>query len=163
MNLQVDLEPYPYCLCAVVAAKSLRSLLEVGGVGAYRDTHPWLIARELLDAARAARQSLVLVIASGEPWELTHWTTVRGIDVVELHRGQWETACDFDVLRSVPEIWASLDSLMLKPGDDQLRREQLEPIRQHRQLLDARHLLPYAVCETPAFVVHAIRGAAKGA
>ena len=53
----------------------------------------------------------------------------------------------------MPEIWSPLDSLMLKPGDDQLRREALEPIRKHRQLLDEKHLLPYAIVETPPFLI----------
>src|SRR5262245_37305823 len=149
--------PYPYCLATAVAEKSLTALIDASGSGTYRDSHPWIIARELKEAADRAEQELVLVVASRNPLELTHWTCVRRIDVVELHRGQWETACDFETLRPISEIWSALDSLMLKPGDDQLRRERLEPIRQHRQLLDVKHLLPYAVCETPAFIAQALR------
>jgi hypothetical protein len=147
------LTPYPYCLVTAVPEKSLAALLDAGGSGTYRDTHPWLIAREMKQEADEAQQTLVLLIASRLPLEITHWTTVLRIDVVELHRGTWETACDFGVLAAVPEIWSSLDSLMLKPGDDQLRREALEPIRKHRQLLDEKHLLPYAIVETPPFLV----------
>jgi hypothetical protein len=145
--------PYPYCLVTAVPEKSLAALLDAGGSGTYRDTHPWLIAREMKQAADDAQQTLALLIASRQPLEITHWTTVARIDVVELHRGTWETACDFDALSAVPEIWSPLDSLMLKPGDDQLRREALEPIRKHRQLLDEKHLLPYAIVETPPFLI----------
>jgi hypothetical protein len=153
--------PYPYCLATAVAEKSLAALIEAGGVGTYRDSHPWIVARELKEAADRAEQTLVLVIASRNPLELTHWTRVRRIEVVELHRGLWETACDFDTLHPISEIWSALDSLLLKPGDDQLRRERLEPIRQHRQLLDVKHLLPYAVCETPAFIGQSLRQAGQ--
>ena len=54
-------------------------------------------------------------------------------------------------------IWTALDSLMLKPGDDQLRRESLEPIPLLRHPLDERHVRPYAICETPAFMLAAKR------
>jgi hypothetical protein len=149
--------PHPYCLVTAVAEKSLAALLDAGGAGTYHDAHPWLIAREIKAAADASGETLVLLIASRHPLEITHWTPIARIDVIELHRGAWETACDFGALAPVPEIWAALDSLILKPGDDQLRRERLEPIRQHRQLLDEKHLLPYAICETPAFVTQALR------
>lgn len=152
---------HPYCLVTAVAEKSLAALLDAGGAGTYRDAHPWLIAREMKQAADEAGQTLVLLIASRHPLEITHWTPVAHVDVIELHRGTWETACDFGALTAVPEIWAPLDSLMLKPGDDQLRREKLEPIRQHRQLLDERHLLPYAICETPAFLTQTLRSAGQ--
>lgn len=156
------MDVYPYCLCTSVPAKAIASFLdgrglEGGGVGSYRDAHPWLIAREMKEAADGAAQALVVLIASGEPPGLTHWTVVTRIDVVELHRGMWETACDFSSLEPVPEIWSPLDSVILKPGDDQLRRERLEPIRKHRQLLDVRHIHPYAVCETPAFLMLAAK------
>jgi hypothetical protein len=41
---------------------------------------------------------------------------------------------------------------MLKPGDDALRRERLEDVRPWRHALDERHIRPYAICETPAFI-----------
>jgi len=158
MNLQgLRVDVFPYCLCTSVTPKALAALLESGvpgadGRGSYRDEHPWFAARELLGSAEGAGQALPLVIATGDPLELSHWALVTRIDVVELHRGQWETACDFGRLRAVNPIWTALDSLFLKPGDDQLRRERLEPIRKHRQVLDAQHVFPYAICETPAFV-----------
>ena len=35
---------------------------------------------------------------------------------------------------------------------EQLHREQVEPVHIHRQMLDDRLIWPYAVCETPPFI-----------
>jgi hypothetical protein len=142
----------PFCLVTTVTPKALKVLLENTGAGAYRDAHPWLAARELFDAARARGERTALLIASGEPLQFRHWGWIESIDVVELHRGQWESRCSFSRLEPVNPIWSELDSVFLKPGDDQLRRERLEPIRQHRTPLDALHVHPYAICEAPAFL-----------
>ena len=148
--------PSPFCLCTTVSSKSLATLLEASDSGSYRDEHPWFAARELLEAERSEGRALALILAveDGDPndAQLSHWTFVEDIDVVTLHRGAWATRVRFAALRTVNPIWSALDSLMLKPGDDQLRREALEPIRQHRQPLDGRHVHPYAICETPAFI-----------
>lgn len=142
----------PFCLCTTVSPKAMAALLENGDGGAYRDTHPWLAARELFEAERANARSLTLIFASGTPLELSHWAIVRGVDVVELHRASWESRVEFVRLRPVHPIFSALDSLFLKPGDDQLRREALEPVPHLRQPLDERHVRPYAICEAPAFM-----------
>jgi hypothetical protein len=143
---------YPYCIAVTVSAKALTAILDNGGRGSYRDGHPWLVAEELLQAARDQGAVLPLILATGAPLELTHWATIRDIDVDELHKGSWESRCDFDSVQSVSPIFTALDSLMLKPGDDELRREQLEDVRPWRHALDERHIRPYAICETPAFI-----------
>ncbi|NJN53001.1 MAG: hypothetical protein HC809_15795 [Gammaproteobacteria bacterium] len=146
----------PYCLCTTVTPKSLASLLEGGNGGSYRDDHPWLAARELFLSEQSAgrRVALILAVEDGGTSDamLSHWALIEDIDVVTLHRGAWATRVRFASLTEVNPIWSGIDSLMLKAGDDQLRRESLEPIRQHRQALDSRHVHPYAVCETPAFI-----------
>ena len=142
----------PYCLVTTVTPNALKVLLENTGAGAYRDAHPWLVAREMFDAAQTRGQRMALLIASGAPLELRQWGWIESIDVVELHRGHWESRCSFGRLEPVNQIWSELDSVFLKPGDDQLRRESLEPIRQHRTALDALHIHPYAICEAPAFL-----------
>ncbi|TDJ42250.1 MAG: hypothetical protein E2O54_02630 [Gammaproteobacteria bacterium] len=142
----------PYCLATTVTPKALKALLENTGAGAYRDAHPWLVACEMFEAAQTRAQRMALLIASGEPLEFRQWGWIESIDVVELHRGQWESRCSFGRLEPVHQIWSGLDSVFLKPGDDQLRRESLEPIRQHRTPLDALHIHPYAICEAPAFL-----------
>jgi hypothetical protein len=143
---------YPYCIAVTVSAKALAAIVENGGRSSYRDQHPWLIAREMLQAARDQGLILPLILATGTLLELTHWATIRDIDVDELHKASWESRCDFDGLQGVSPIFTSLDSLMLKPGDDELRREQLEDVRPWRRALDERHIRPYAICETPAFI-----------
>ena len=146
------MEVAPYCLCAPVSQKALDALLEHSGRGAYRDGHPWHVARQLLDAARADGQSLALLLASGNPERFAWWTEVLDIDVEAFHRGTWETRCAFGPLRPVHEIFRALDSIALHPGETQLRREKLEPVPMHRQYVNARLLRPYAICETPPFI-----------
>ncbi len=143
---------YPYCIVVSVSAKALAAIIDNGGRGAYRDDLPWLIAAELLQAAHDAGATLPLILATGTPLELAHWANIRAIDVDELHKGMWVSRCDFDTLAPVSPIFTALDSLMLKPGDDALRREQLEGVRPWRHALDERHIHPYAICETPAFI-----------
>ena len=142
----------PFCICTTVSPKAMAALLENGDGGAYRDTHPWLAARELFEAERSRGRALPLLFASGAPLELSHWAIIRGIDVVELHRSSWETRVDFERLKPVHPIWTALDSVFLKPGDDQLRREAIEPLPKLRYPLDERHVRPYAICEAPAFM-----------
>ena len=67
-------------------------------------------------------------------------------------RAAGKAAVHFDALHPVSPIFTALDSLMLKPGDDALRRERLEDVRPWRHALDERHIRPYAICETPAFI-----------
>ncbi len=147
----------PFCLCTTVTGKSLANLLETSDKGgSYRDEHPWFAARELLIRELNAARSVPLIFVvedTGVEAELSHWTVATEIDVVTLHRGSWATRVQFSALRPVNPIWSALDSVLLKPGDDQLAREAVEPIRRHRQPLDARHVHPYAICETPAFIV----------
>lgn len=143
---------YRYCIVACVSETALTAILDNGGRGAYRDNHPWLFAKELLQSARNAGTTLPLILATGSPLALAQWGRIEEIDVDELHRGSWETRCNFEQLSPVSPIFTALDSLMLKPGDDELRREQLEDVRPWRHALDERHIRPYAICETPAFI-----------
>lgn len=150
-----------YCICTVVAAEALKSLLgaaqelggsESAGQGIYRDSHPWLVARELLDQATSRGERMPVMFAVDAPLRFSHWAHVRAIEVRELHKGTWETRCAFEPLEPVNPIWEPLDSVVLAPSAEQRRRERIEPIRKHRQLLDAGLIHPYAVCETPAFI-----------
>ena len=50
------------------------------------------------------------------------------------------------------EIFRPLDSVALYPGVEQLRREAIEPVTQHRQYVNRTLLRPYAIAETPPFV-----------
>ena len=150
-----------YCICTVVGQRALDGLLAASrdmghaaqaGQGVYRDTHPWLVAAELLDDATASGLRMPVVFATDAPLAISHWAFVKSIDVRELHKGAWETRCAFDPLAPVNPIWETLDSLTLVPSQEQLHRERIERIRTHRQLLDATLIHPYAVCETPPFI-----------
>ena len=144
---------FPYCICTTVDARALQALLEASGQGRYKDERPWLIARELLDEAGAQAARLPILFATGHPPEFSHWGFIDSIDVVELHRGKWESLCAFTPLHPVNPIWTPVDSLFLKPTTEQLRRETLEDIPRHRYPLNEGELHPYAICETPAFML----------
>jgi hypothetical protein len=144
---------YEYCICATAAEKAIRSLLEVSGAGTYRVNDPWLIAAEFLSAATDAQRALPILFATGKPLQFSHWGIVQNLEVVELHRGAFETRCEFSPLQPVNPIWAPIDSLMLRPSEVQLRREDLEGIRKHRHELTIGELHPYAICETPGFLL----------
>jgi len=145
---------YPYCICTSVSDKALQALLEVGGKGSFRDDHPWLVAQDLQRHAESLGQRLPVLFAVGMPATLSHWGYIETLAVVELHRATWETACAFATLHPVNPIWTSLDSVFLKPGEEQLKRERLEGIRQHRYPLTNAELHPYAICETPPFILN---------
>lgn len=142
-----------FCLCVVVSEKALKAILDARGQSAYRDNHPWVIAKERLHQAEKTSERVPIVFATGEPLEFSHWSIVRSIDVQELHSGTFESRFTFDALKPVNPIWTSLDSVNLTPSAEQLRREDVEPIRTHRQPLDHTSIRPYAICETPPFIV----------
>ena len=144
---------FAYCICTTVDARALKALLEASGQGRYKDEQPWLIARELLNEAKAQSASLPILFATGHPPEFSHWGFIESIDVVELHRGTWESRCAFSPLHPVNPIWTSIDSVFLKPTGEQLKREMLEGIASHRYPLNEGELHPYAICETPAFIL----------
>jgi len=144
--------PYPYCVATTVSSEALKVLLESSGEGKYRDTHPWLAALDLLDAARSADAMLPVLFASGQPSRFSHWGCVTDLAVVELHRATWETVLSFTPLEPVNPIWVELDSVVLKPTAEQLDREVRENIHRHRYPVNEGEIHPYAICETPAFI-----------
>ena len=58
----------------------------------------------------------------------------------------------FTPLQPVNPIWTDLDSVFLKPSGEQLQREIVEGIHQHRYPVTEGEIRPYAICETPAFI-----------
>jgi hypothetical protein len=143
----------PLCICTTVSAKALQGLLEASGRGTYRDDHPWLVARDMLRDSTADGLRLPVLFAVGSPSRFSHWGFIETLQVVELHRATWETACTFTPLQPVNPIFEPVDSLFLKPTAEQLIRERLEGITQHRYPLTEAELRPYAICETPAFIL----------
>lgn len=137
----------------MVTEKAIEGLLESGSGGVYKDSHPWLVALDLFRSLAAQDQALPILLATGQPLAFNHWGFIEQIDVVELHLGQWETACRFDTPKPMHPIFSELGSVFLKPANEQLERERREGLRQHRTALDEMHVHPYAICETPAFIL----------
>jgi len=73
--------------------------------------------------------------------------------VIELHRNSYESLCEFSRLEPVNPFWTDLDTVFLKPSNEQLQREVLEDIHQHRYPLTEGEIHPYAICETPPFIL----------
>lgn len=146
----------PFCIATVVTDKAIAAMLEVSGEGSYLDSHPWLIARDMLDAATAPLPILFASLSESSELEFSHWSTINSIDVVELHRGQWETRCRFGQLRPVNPIFTPIDAVFLKPSQEQVEREEREGIHVSRASLDEHHIHPYAICETPVFIYEAL-------
>ena len=91
------------------------------------------MARERLIEATARGERLAVMFAVDAPLRFSHWAFVKEIDVRELHKGAWETRCAFEPLQPVNPIWEAIDSVALAPSAEQLRREEIEPVRKHRQ------------------------------
>jgi len=150
---------HPFCIATVVTDKAIETMLETGGGGNYRDEHPWLIAAETFKAVESQGMQLPILFAcvsNDLEMHFSHWATVTDIDVVELHRGQWQSRCSFSELKPFNPIWEAIDSVFVKPSTEQLEREQREGIRVYRTALDEHQIHPYAICETPAFIIEGL-------
>ncbi len=142
-----------YCFVTVTDQKALDAIHESeSSKGSFRDRHPWLVARELLELANTHQEIVPLIFVVEPEFKLSDWAFVRDIDVAAYSGQAYETRCSFERLRPVNPIFEELDSLVLLPSREQIHREALEPIRKYRQHLDELHVFPYAICETPAFV-----------
>ena len=147
----------PFAFATVVTAKAIENLLENTGEGSYRDSHPWIVARELLDEASGRGETVPLLLAvpdESNELSLSHWAPILDIEALELHRGRWDSICRFGALKEVNPIWRALDSVALSPTAEQLRREATEQLQVHRYHLDATVIRPYAICETPPFLLY---------
>ena len=147
----------PFAFATVVTAKAIENLLENTGEGGYRDSHPWIVAKELLAEAKSRDEIVPLLLAvpdESNELSLSHWAPIVEIEALELHRGQWDSICRFGALKEVNPIWQSLDSVALSPTAEQLRREHKEQLQVHRYHLDATVIRPYAICETPPFLLY---------
>ena len=144
----------PLCLATGVTADALKMIEDAGGDGGiYRSSHPWIVASERFREVASADGTATLLFYDLDNACFARWTTIRDIDVVEFHRGRWETQVRFAALQPVPEIWAALDSIMLQPSREQLERERREPVGTSRTPCSRHELSSYAVCEAPVFVL----------
>ncbi len=155
--------PGPFSICVRVTEKALATLREqsADGSGAYRDAHPWIVAHRLWQEAAAANQSLPLLFSAGDSPdigpEFAYWGLLTNVDLVELHRSSWQTRAQFDYLRAVHPIFTSIDSVFVQPTAEQYEREAKEGITQQRQALTLHGLHPYAIVETPAYIIEALQ------
>ena len=149
-----NLKASPFCLCTVVSDTNLDSVLQGSGEGFFTDSHPWFYAKELFDEAMNSSEFVSILFADHEPLVFTHWALVQSMDVVEFTGSRYGTRIQFGQLNEINPIWESIDSVTLRPSAEQLRREQLEPIRILREHVQELHLRPYAICDTPAFILN---------
>lgn len=146
---------YPFCIATIVTDKAIEAMLEGSGTGSYRDEHPWLVANDMWQAATDQGLQVPILFAvthDGGSANFSHWSTITSIEVVELHRAQWDSRCSFSALHAFNPIWESIDSVFVKASQEQMDRETREGIRVFRQALDIHHIHPYAICETPVFI-----------
>jgi len=160
---------HPWCIATVTTAKAIQALTEAqteqsgsatrGGTsrgGTYRTDHPWYVAHDLwLEAQRQEAQVPILfAVQNGNTIGFTHYALITGIDVLSKQLGGYETACRFTTLAEMHVIWRDLDSVALKPAAEQLEREAREGLHVHRFHLTSQLIRPYALCETPPFLLN---------
>ena len=145
----------PHCVVVLVTQRAIESMLETSGQGFYHDTHPWVVAEQLLAQAQLTQTPMPIIFASvsdGQVAAYSHWSTIEKIDLLSLTSNRWESRCEFAELRVVNPIWQDIDSVMHKTSEEQILREQVEGIRTLRMPLQEHQIHPYAICETPAFI-----------
>lgn len=146
----------PFCLATIVADKAIESLLAAGTQAVFKDEHPWLVARREFLLANSRDLRIPLLLAShGEQvhdCEFSHWAYINEIDVLELSGKRYLTSVTLTTLWEVSPLFGAIDSVCLKPPDEQLLREEVEGVRTQRVALTEQYMRPYAICESPGFI-----------
>ena len=139
----------------MVSQKALESMHESRSTGgSFKDRHPWRVAQDLLKEAERDSQRVPILFAVEESQRLTDWALLVDIDVATYSGQRYETLCQFSELQPMNPIFEELSSIVLRPSKEQLHREDIEPIRHYREHLDVRSIHPYAICETPLFILN---------
>ena len=146
---------HKWCIATVTTAKAISTLTENDQGGAYRDNHPWLIARDLWQLSATACESMPILLAvhEGNTIAFSHYAFITSVEVLAKQLGGYDSVCRFTRLLKMHPIWSDIDSVALKPSAEQLAREQNEDLHQHRFHLTSQLIRPYAICETPAFLL----------
>ena len=114
------------------------------------------MAQRLLARATSLNLRVPLLLAvegsAAAPPAFSHWATIDSVEILELSGKRYLSRIGFGQLAKVPPIFDPLDSVFIKPADEQLERERLEGIRSHRLALSDAYIRPYAICETPGFI-----------
>jgi len=150
----------PFCLSTIVDPKALVALMESArennATSSYQDAHPWHVAQRLLARATSHNLRVPLLLAvegsTASAPVFSHWATIDTVEILELSGKRYLSRIAFGELAKIPAIFEPLDSVFLKPADEQLERERLEGVRSHRHALSDAYIRPYAICETPGFI-----------
>ena len=146
----------PFCFATIVADKAIESLLAAGTTAVFKDEHPWLVARREFIAAATAGLRIPLLLASHgkavHDCEFSHWAYIDDIDVLELSGKRYETRVTLTTLWEVSPLFSPIDSVNVKPPDEQLLREEVESVRTQRVALTEQYMRPYAICESQGFI-----------
>ncbi len=149
-------ESTPFCFATIVADKAIETLLAAGTTAIFKDEHPWLVARREFNTAHTAGLRIPLLLAShgkaSDDCEFSHWAYINDIDVLELSGKRYETRVTLTTLWEVSPLFGAIDSVNVKPPDEQLLREEVESVRTQRLALTEQYLRPYAICESPGFI-----------
>ena len=154
----------PFCFATIVVDKAIESLLASGAQAQLKDEHPWLVARDWFNAAKSEHHRVPLLLATqgeGENvhrCEFSHWAYVQSIEVLELSGKRYMTTVELGALSEVSPLFTPLDSVNVKPADEQLEREMQESVRTQRVALTEQYLRPYAICESPGFIPRLMPG-----
>ncbi|MEE9253462.1 MAG: hypothetical protein V3U43_00865, partial [Pseudomonadales bacterium] len=99
------------CVATTVEAKALQMILDspTSG-GSFIQTHPWIIAREELMLARSRECDMVVLFATTDTNEFSHWGPITEIEVREYQGSISESIVHFGELQPIGEIWRSLDA-----------------------------------------------------
>lgn len=147
---------HPWCIATVTSAKAIKTLTKGDQGGTYRSEHPWYVAQDLWRAAQELDQRVPLLFAvqDGNTIAFTHCGFITSVEVLAKQLGGFDSACRFTRLMPMHPIWQDIDSVALKPASEQLERERREALHLHRFHLTPQLIRPYAICETPPFLLN---------
>ncbi len=146
----------PFCYATIVVDKALDSLLSSGADARLKDEHPWFVAERDVHRAQLAGLKVPMLLAKqGQDVHncaFSHWAFIKSVEVLELSGKRYMTEVELGQLTEVSPLFTELDSVQLKPSDEQLLREEVESVRTQRVALQEQYLRPYAICESPGFI-----------
>ena len=148
---------YRYCIATLLNRATLDSILDQSDLAKIKDSHPWVVAKRITELAHSNNQSCPLLIGSldeNNEQKLTHTAIIQSIEIQNRSTSALFTEIEIKDIRVINPIWENLDSIALKPSFEQNERENEEGLRTFRYHLDSRTIAPYAICETPAFLLN---------
>ena len=148
---------YRYCIATLLNRATLDSILDQSNLAKIKDSHPWVVAKRVTESAHLSNQACPLLIGSldeNSEQKLSHVAIIQSIELQKRSTSALFTEVEIRDIREINPIWEDLDSIALKPSFEQIERENEEGLRTFRYHLDSRTIVPYAICETPAFLMN---------